>query len=217
MMAGVERPRTGIRDNEVKKHLLAEGVFQLIAERIIDGDLAPGARIRDADLAAELSVSRTPVREALQRLERIGLVVMYPSRYTEVSSVTDDSVHAAREFAGYQAGIIARLACPRLTEDDLETLSELISEVSQHIDDPVACSQARHRVIDHLAAHAGNPLQQTLIDDATPALARALRALPLTPEQRPRVLTAYGRLEDALRGRNADAAERAFRAVYDVA
>ena len=97
---------TSIRES---KQLLAEEVFQHIGAQIVDGVLEPGHRIRDVDVAEELHVSRTPVREALQRLERLGLVTMYPSRYTEVTAVTPETVEQTLEFAGYQAGMAARM------------------------------------------------------------------------------------------------------------
>lgn len=216
MMVDVGRPRMEFHEKDTKKHLLAEGVFRLIGERITSGVLAPGARIRDADLADELAVSRTPVREALQRLERIGLVIMYPSRYTEVTALTPQAIEAAHAFAGYQAGIIARLACPRLTETDLTTLSSLIPAIAAAVDDSAACSQARRDLIEYLSARSGNALQQSLVDEATLALARALRGLVITPEHRVRLLAGCVDLEKALRAGDADAAERACRDIYGV-
>jgi DNA-binding GntR family transcriptional regulator len=98
------------------KQLLSEEVFLHLGMAIVRGELAPHDRIRDADIARELHVSRMPIREALQRLERIGLVTMYPSRYTEVTAVSDGLVADSAEFAGYQAGIAARLAAERMTD-----------------------------------------------------------------------------------------------------
>lgn len=199
------------------KQLLAEGVFHLVGERIVTGELAPGSRIRDSELARELAVSRTPVREALQRLERIGLVVMYPNRYTEISRMTPESIRIAHDFAGLQAGIIVRLACPRLTADDLDAVSALIARIAQTVDDPAACSQARRETIGFLAARTGNALQQALVDEASMALARALRDLVIVPEHRARLIVGCPELERALRAGDADAAEQACRVIYDVA
>lgn len=216
MMVDVGRPRMEIHDKDTKKHLLAEGVFRLIGERIASGVLAPGTRIRDADLADELAVSRTPVREALQRLERVGLVTMYPSRFTEVTSLTPEATEAALAFAGYQAGILARLACPRLTETDLAALSTLIGRIADTVDDSAACSRAREEVIDYLSARCGNALQQSLVYEASMTLARALRGFAITPEHRRRLIAGCAELDDALHIGDADAAERACRTIYGV-
>ncbi|WP_193596833.1 GntR family transcriptional regulator [Microbacterium sp. YJN-G] len=201
---------------EMRKQLLADGLFHLIGERIVSGELAPGARIRDAALAAELAVSRTPVREALQRLERIGLVTMYPSRYTEVTLVTAESIARARAFAGMQAGFIARLTSERLTEDELATASVLIGRIAETVFDAAACSQARRDAIRYLSARSGDPLHQHLFDDASLTLARALKDYAITPEERPVVIAACEELTAALRRHDADAAERACREIYGV-
>ena len=60
--------------------VLGDEVYARLGEAILDGSLAPGERLRDHDLAEWLGVSRTPVREALQRLERVGLVEVSPHR-----------------------------------------------------------------------------------------------------------------------------------------
>ncbi|GAA2886142.1 GntR family transcriptional regulator [Microbacterium esteraromaticum] len=213
-MIDVERPARA--EIATKKHLLAEGLFQLIGERIVSGDLAPGARIRDNELAAELSVSRTPVREALQRLERIGLVMMYPSRYTEVTSVTPEQVETAHVFAGLQAGIIARLACRRLSADEVEVVCGLIRAVPADLADAAATSRARHAVVGFLAARSGNTLQQSLVGEASLALSRALKTHEVPAERHPAVAAACADLEEALRLGDADAAEQACRRMYDV-
>ncbi|MDT0158355.1 GntR family transcriptional regulator [Microbacterium sp. ARD32] len=216
-MVFVDEEQQAAPTTVTSKRLLAEGVFHLVGERIVTGEFAPGSRIRDSELARELAVSRTPVREALQRLERIGLVVMYPNRYTEISRITPESIRIAHDFAGLQAGIIVRLACPRLTADDLDAVSALITRITETVDDPAACSRARRDTIGYLAARSGNTLQQALVDEASMALARALRGLEITPAHRARLIAACPELERALRAGDADAAEQACRAIYDVA
>lgn len=214
-MIDVERPLRA--EIAAKKHLLAEGLFHLIGERIVSGDLPPGTRIRDSDLAAELSVSRTPVREALQRLERIGLVTMYPSRYTEVSPITPAEIETANEFAGLQAGIIARLACPHLSDDEIDAVCALIRTVPAALADAAATARERGDVVAFLAARSDNALQQSMIDDANLTLARALRSYRVPAEQHASVTAACADLENALRSRDADAAEQACRRMYPVA
>lgn len=212
----VERQQATNAASTMRKQLLSDGLFRLIGERIVSGELAPGTRIRDADLAEELAVSRTPVREALQRLERVGMVTMYPSRYTEVTLVTPESVAAALTFAGLQAGIVARMACPRLEDGDFDAISALISEIGATMDDPVECSRIRRALIAHLAEHTGNHLQQSLIGEANLGMARALREYVIPDEHRPQMLAGCADLDAALRAGDADAAEQACRRLYGV-
>src|SRR5438270_11902665 len=63
---------------------LRERVYELVQRAIVSGELHPGQRVRDLDLAAQLDVSRTPVREALQRLEDEGLVEALPGALTRL-------------------------------------------------------------------------------------------------------------------------------------
>ncbi|ERK66548.1 GntR family transcriptional regulator [Leifsonia aquatica] len=67
------------------RRLLRNDVFELLLERIMDGSLEPGSRLKDAELTAWMRVSRTPVREALGKLGSIGLVQTSPNRYTIVA------------------------------------------------------------------------------------------------------------------------------------
>lgn len=166
---------TGSTNIGESKQLLAEEVFHHIGGQIIDGTLAAGERIRDVDVAEELHVSRTPVREALQRLERLGMVTMYPSRYTEVTAVTPETVAQSLEFAGYQAGIAARLAVPRITMAQREHVITLLAGMHASLGDGAETSNARWAVFSYLGDHSGNSQHRTLIDDASMVLFRNLR------------------------------------------
>ncbi|WP_460796746.1 GntR family transcriptional regulator [Microbacterium sp. GXF0217] len=196
------------------KKLLAEEIFQHLGTAIVNGDLAPNERIRDAELALQLHVSRMPIREALQRLERIGLVTMYPSRYTEVTPVTDQVIAESREFAGFQAGFVARLAARRMTDADRVDVAALVDALDESIADPIAYSLARKVLFQRLSELGGNTLQHGLLRDAGMALARNLREV--APEARDETLALHRALRDALMTGDADAAEHASRAIHGV-
>ena len=196
------------------KKLLAEEVFQHLGTAIVNGDLAPNARIRDAELALQLHVSRMPIREALQRLERIGLVTMYPSRYTEVTPVTDQVVADSREFAAFQAGFVARLAAQRMSDEDRVEVAALVDALDQNIDDPMAYSLARKALFNRLSELAGNALQHRLLREVSMALARNLREI--VAEDRVAALALHSALREALLSGDADAAEQASRAIHGV-
>ena len=70
-------------------------VFEQILNAVHEGTLLPGQRISDGDLAAQFGVSRTPVREALQRLREIGIIEASPSRFTRVADVTPEQTAQA--------------------------------------------------------------------------------------------------------------------------
>ena len=204
---------TSIRES---KQLLAEEVFQHIGAQIVDGVLEPGHRIRDVDVAEELHVSRTPVREALQRLERLGLVTMYPSRYTEVTAVTPETVEQTLEFAGYQAGMAARMGIARMTQHDRETLADLVEEMFTALDDDVRISDTRWAVFSFLSERSRNVQHQVLINDASMALFRNLRGWTVPDDDRERMLQVYRDFRLAVLRGDADDAERLARLMHYV-
>ena len=204
---------TSIRES---KQLLAEEVFQHIGAQIVDGVLAPGHRIRDVDVAEELHVSRTPVREALQRLERLGLVTMYPSRYTEVTAVTPETVEQTLEFAGYQAGMAARMGVARMTQQERERLAALVEEMYIGLDDDAHISNSRWAVFSFLSERSRNVQHQVLINDASLALFRNLRGWNVPESDRERMLQVYREFRVAVLNADADEAERLARQMHYV-
>ncbi len=99
--------------------VLGDEVYARLGEAILDGQLAPGERLRDQELAERLGVSRTPVREALQRLERTGIVEVAPNRYTRVSTPNDKVQADVFEFVAYLMGIAVRMAVARCSDEEL--------------------------------------------------------------------------------------------------
>lgn len=203
---------TSIRES---KQLLAEEVFQHIGAQIVDGMLAPGHRIRDVDVAEELHVSRTPVREALQRLERLGLVMMYPSRYTEVTAVTPDLVEQTLEFAGYQSGMAARMGVSRMPEQDREALAALVEGLYAR-PDADRLFENRWEVFSYLSDRSRNLQHQVLLHDSSMALARNLRTWRVPADDEERMQGIYRDFRDAVLRGDPDSAERLARAMYYV-
>lgn len=207
---------SGSRNNTETKQPLADEVFQHIGRQIIDGVLPPHHRIRDVEVADELHVSRTPVREALQRLERHGLVVMYPSRYTEVTSITPEIVAHSLEFAGYQAGFAARMGVSRITDAQRAELMDMIDEMQATLDDDARATETRWAMFAFLGEHSGNTALATLMDDATVALLRNLRDWRVPRRDRKRMRGVYAEFRAAALAGDGDEAERLARAMHYV-
>ena len=94
----------------------------LIREAILDGELPAGARLKEDELAERLDVSRTPVREALRRLEAEGLVVHEPKRGAAVRSYTPEELDDMYRLRALLEGYAARLAAERMTPEVLDQL-----------------------------------------------------------------------------------------------
>lgn len=195
------------------KVTLAERVFDDIGARILNEEYPPGHRIRDLEVAEELHVSRTPVREALQRLERLGLVVVYPSRYTEVASVTADIVAQTLEFAGFQAGIVARLAATRATPLERQQVAMLIERLAD-AETGAAAAQARWDVFAFLGERSGNTPLRSMLNENGLVIRRNLSAGDDLDIDREHVRQLCAELREALGSGDGDAAERAARALH---
>ncbi len=110
---------------------LADTVYALLAQAIVSGRLAPGERLRDVEIAELYGISRTPVREAIQRLERQGMVEVSAHRYTRVTTPDESSREEALEYIGQLAGVALRLAVRRA---DDETLAAMVADLDGIID-----------------------------------------------------------------------------------
>jgi len=181
-----------------------------LRRRIERGELAPAARLADAKLAAELGVSRTPVREALLRLAREGLVEIAPGRWTQVSAAPDDDARLI--FPPYAAlhATAAATAAARITPADIAGLRAINAELGAAIAcrDAEAARAADERFHDRIAEIAGNPhLTRALLPLRSLARRHELMhfsgAAPARASHRQ-----HGRIIAALAAGDAGAAER---------
>lgn len=108
---------------------LREVVFETMREAIISGDLAPGERLMEVQLAEELGVSRTPVREAIRKLELEGFVAMVPRKGAYVADYSIKDITEVFEIRAALESLAAGLACERATEQELEELQLLANQV----------------------------------------------------------------------------------------
>lgn len=103
---------------------LRDVVFNTLRQAILTGDLKPGERLMEIHLADKLGVSRTPIREAIRKLELEGLVTMIPRRGAEVAQITEKSMMDVLEVRRAMDALCVELACERITEEELEALRE---------------------------------------------------------------------------------------------
>ena len=96
---------------------LRDVVFNTLRQAILKGELKPGERLLEIALAERLGVSRTPVREAMRKLEQEGLVVMIPRRGAQVASITEKDLNDVLEVR-----IALEKACKLITEEELGRL-----------------------------------------------------------------------------------------------
>lgn len=104
---------------------MAAGAYEVLVQAIVTGTLAPGARIRDGELAAQLQISRMPVREALKRLESEGLVESVPNRETRVAPIRADRAAQAFPVIAALQALGTRLGVPALSTADDRRMASL--------------------------------------------------------------------------------------------
>jgi DNA-binding GntR family transcriptional regulator len=107
---------------------LARRISVALAERILSGELPPGTRLKDCDVARQFGTSNTPVREAFRELARDGLVELHPYRGCVVLSADPGELAEILEVRAVLEAEAARLAAPRLTQEQLAELEILAGQ-----------------------------------------------------------------------------------------
>ncbi len=107
---------------------LRDVVFQTLRQAILYGELKPGERLMEIHLAERLGVSRTPIREAIRKLELEGLVEMIPRRGAVVASITEKDLKDVLEVRRTLELLACDVACERITPELLEELKEAKEE-----------------------------------------------------------------------------------------
>lgn len=113
---------------------LREVVSETLRQAIQDGVLQPGERLMEIPLAEELGVSRTPIREAIRKLELEGFVVMIPRRGTYVANISLKDITQVFEIRSALEELAAGLAAERITEEEIEELERMLVEISDHME-----------------------------------------------------------------------------------
>ena len=138
---------------------LRDVVFQTLREAILRGELKPGERLMELQLAAQLGVSRTPIREAIRMLEQEGLAVTMPRKGAEVAKMTLKGMEDVFEFREALDILACQLACDRITDEVLVTLEEKKKafEASLEIKDVKIIADADISFHDVIYEATGNP------------------------------------------------------------
>ena len=157
--------------------LLRDDAYLALRAGIIDGTFAPGERLNDADLGRWLGVSRTPIREALGRLERAGLVQSKPGSWTRVSPLDVREARASQSVAAALHELVVREAVPHLSEADLTAMREANRRFADALDahDAEAALSADDDFHAVTVTASANPVAMTVLEQVTPVLRRLER------------------------------------------
>ncbi len=118
---------------------LRDVVFNTLRQAILTGELKPGERLMEIHLADRLGVSRTPIREAIRKLELEGLVVMIPRKGAQVAKITEKNLKDVLEVRRALDTLAVRLACKRMDDTYKKQLREACDEFAK----VVKCSNTK--------------------------------------------------------------------------
>lgn len=160
-----------------RRTLLRVDIYERLREAIVDGTFGPGEKLKDTELESWLGVSRTPIREAIQRLERDGLVVTRPNRSTIVAQFDPTATKSTWQVVSALHELAARVALPHLGSDELDELERAHRAFAAALDANDADEALRADDDFHavFVSASGNPVLAELLDQVTPLLRRVER------------------------------------------
>lgn len=146
---------------------LRDVVFKTLRQAILRGELKPGERLMEIHLANRLGVSRTPIREAIRKLELEGLVIMIPRRGAEVAKITEKSLKDVLEVRRCLDALSVELACDRITQEEEQQLGTACREFEEatKTGDATVIARADVKFHDIIIAAAGNERLTSLINN----------------------------------------------------
>ncbi len=113
---------------------LREVIFNTLREAIIVGELKPGERLMEVQLADKMGVSRTPVREAIRKLELEGLVEMLPRKGAHVADLSVKDIMDVLEVRATLDGLATRLSASRITDEEIKELRHQLAQFINYVE-----------------------------------------------------------------------------------
>ncbi|MFF1681132.1 GntR family transcriptional regulator [Streptomyces sp. NPDC058256] len=161
----------------VPRTLLRDRAYEAIRDAIVAGDIAPGAVVKDAELAERLGLSRAPVRDAFSRLVDEGLLESKPQSYTRVTPVVAADVRDAAAVVGAMHELVTRAALPRLLADHIGAMRESNARFAAAVrdGDVSAALRADDELHDVLVRVSGNRAAAATVARYTPLIRRLER------------------------------------------
>ena len=121
---------------EIQNHRpLREMVYEELKTQILTGKIIPGTRLMEIELAENMGVSRTPIREAIRKLEKEGLVIIEPRKGAYASQISTEDMVAILEVRQNMEGLAAHFAAARINSDELENLRDVFEKYNQAVKD----------------------------------------------------------------------------------
>ncbi len=202
------------KTNETKSKLsMSEKVYIKIKNDILDNKLKPGEKLIEENLAEELNVSRTPVREALKQLDQDGLITYYPRRGSVVSQISIKDAQELYEVREALEGLAIKLICLNIDTQSLKILEDLVASMEEATlrNDYEKVKLLHSQWTEAILSLTKNDLLKSYLMSVTKNLGRLRKISLYEPEQS---IDAYKETKDILRAiinNDSDESERLAR------
>jgi DNA-binding GntR family transcriptional regulator len=202
LAAGAAEPQYGSR---------SELAYQKLRQAIEAGELKPGQRLMEVELAERLEMSRTPVRDALRRLESEGMLTVEPRNGLVVASISRHAMLELYVMREVLEGTAARLCARNASDLEIMELQELVTR-EKHLHANLE-ALARHNRLFHEAVHRGahNRYLEKSLSAVNDSMWLLGKSQMLLPERAKLAVRQHAELFAAIKGRDADAAEEIAR------
>lgn len=208
-------PRTGSRNPPAtppRHGTRSEHAYQRLREAIQQGEFKPGHRVMEVEVASWLNLSRSPVREAIRRLEGEGVLEHEPRNGLVVAHLDRQAVMELYVMREILEGTAARLCARHASDMEVQGLLDLIEIERGMEDDPEG--RARHNRRFHEAIHRGahNRYLEKSLAAVNDSMALLGKPLMLLPDRAQSAVVEHARVAEAIRRRDSDEAEARARA-----
>ncbi len=196
---------------------LRDVVFKTLRQAILKGELSPGERLMEIQLAKKLGVSRTPIREAIRKLELEGLVLMIPRRGAEVAGITEKNLRDVLEVRRALEDLAIDLACQRMKEEQLDELEKAEEEFAKAIEDndAIMIAQYDERYHDIIYQSTGNDKLISMLGNLREQMYRYRLEYIKEADKRPVLVIEHSNILKALKARKVNEAKQAMREHID--
>jgi DNA-binding GntR family transcriptional regulator len=165
--------------------MLHEEVVARVRHKLIEGEIAPGARVPERELCEDLGISRTPLREALKVLASEGLVVLLPNRGARAAKLTRESVQDLFEVCEGLEALAGELACQRISDQQVTEIAALHAAMLAHYRacDLIPYYRCNRLIHEGIVRAANNAVLSSLYESVAARIRRARFITPMAPER----------------------------------
>ena len=183
---------------------LRDVVFNTLREAILKGDLKPGERLMELQLASKLGVSRTPIREAILMLEQEGLAVTTPRKGAEVAKMTLKDMEDVLEIRDALDELAVRIACQKISDEQLKQLEDMkeLFEKSTQTGNVKKIAEADVTFHDVIYEATGNPKLVTLLNNLREQVYRYRVEYIKDPKNYPTLIAEHEAILESLKNRD---------------